>query len=161
MPEQQLNVWIPDEYKQALTQRAKREGRSVKAVIEDLIEQDLARQQGDLLEQQSLPLIREIVSIEVKRAIAQLRRDLLEDIKREILDVVQNNNTRLSKLVTRTVRDSGVIRRLLYALVAKTLGTTFAAKAYQDAMDNTVKELSAKTVAPYPPSPVEELEVEA
>src|SRR5690348_15283174 len=138
MPEQQLNVWIPEEYKNALVQRAKREDRSVKAIIVELIEQDLARQRGEVIEQQSLPLLREMIVTEVRKAVAQLRQDLLDDIRREVIGTMQNSHTRLSKLVTRTVRDSGVIRRLLYALVAKFAGIAFAGKAYQDAMDNTI-----------------------
>jgi activator of HSP90 ATPase len=158
MPEQQLNVWIPEAYKNALAQRAKQEDRSVKAIIVELIEQDIARQQGNQVEQQSVPLIREVVITEVRKAVAQLRQDLLEDIRREVVTAIQTSHARLSKSVTRTVRDSGIMRRLLYALVAKTAGTAFAGKAYQDAMDNTIKELSNKTMTPYPPSPVEEQE---
>ncbi len=149
MAEKQLNVWISEELKNALAQRAEQENRSVKALVEELIQQDYARRQGELVEQQSLPVIREVIATEVRKAMAQLRNDLREDMELEILDAMKefsrHNNTRLSKLITRTVRDSGINRRLVYAHLAKAFTKEFAAKAYKDAMENTVQELSARS----------------
>jgi glutamyl-tRNA reductase len=163
MPEQQLNVWIPEAYKNALTKKAEREGRSLKAIVVELIEQDIARQQGEAMERESLPIIRAIIHEEVRKAMAELYTKLhdamLRDIRDALKEYVHQGDTRLAKLMTRTVRDSGIIRRLLYALVSKTTGREFAAKAYDHAEQQTFKELSER-IASLPPSPTLEQEVE-
>ena len=60
MGEKQLNVWIDSDLKDALAERAKREKTSVTDLTEDILRQDMARQNGEVIEQQSLPIIREM-----------------------------------------------------------------------------------------------------
>ncbi len=163
MAKQQLNVSIDEALKHALDQKSKREGRTITAIVEDWIQQDTASEQGQEMERQSLPLIRETIREEVRRSNAELSTKIHDMMLYEIRDALKENivqgNTRLAKLITRTVRDSGIIRRLVYAFLSKTHGKVFAAKGYEYAEQQTMKELSERILA-LPQSPVEEQEVE-
>ncbi len=163
MAKQQLNVSIDKDLKHALDQKSEREGRTITAIVEDWIKQDTAREQGEVLERQSLPLLRETIREEVRRSNAELYTKVHDALIREIKDPLRENmvqgNTRLAKLITRTVRDSGIIRRLVYAFLSKTHGKVFATKGYEHAEQQTMKELSERIPA-LPQSPVEEQEVE-
>lgn len=163
MAKQQLNVSIDEDLKHAIDQKSKREGRTITAIVEAWIQQDTAREQGEVLERQSLPLVRETIREEVRRSNAELYTRIHDAMIREIRDTLKENiaqsTTRLAKLMTRTVRDSGIIRRLVYAFLSKTHGKVFATKGYEHAEQQTMKELSERIPA-LPQSPVEEQEVE-
>lgn len=163
MSKQQLNVSIDERLKQAMDQKAKREGRTITAIVEEWIKQDTAREQGETVERQSLPLIREVVREEIRRSNAELYMKLhdalLLDIRDALKDQMERNHSRLAKLVTRTVRDSGIIRRLVYAFLSKSHGKEFVIKAYDHAEQQTMKELSER-IPPVPQSLVEEQGVE-
>ncbi len=163
MPEQQLNVWIPEDYKTFLDQCAKRENRTVKAIIKGLIEREMAQARGEEMERQSLPAMRAMVREEVQRGTGELYTRLhdsvLGDLRNDLKESLHQNTTKLAKLLTRTVRDSGILRRLLYSLVSKATGREFAAKAYEHAEEMTRKELSERVTA-LPLSPLLEKELE-
>lgn len=163
MAKQQLNVSIDEGLKHALDQKSEREGRTLTAIVEAWIQQDTARQQGELLERQSLPLVRETIREEVRRSNAELYTKIHDAMILEIRDTLKENiaqsTTRLARLITRTVRDSGIIRRLVYAFLSKTHGKVFATKAYERAEQQTMQELSER-IPSLPQSPVEEQEVE-
>ena len=59
----QLNVWISTEAKQYLDERFEREGRHLYEQIEDYIRKDMASHRGEVVEQQSLPVISELVEV--------------------------------------------------------------------------------------------------
>jgi hypothetical protein len=61
--------------------------------------------------------------------------------------VSRNSDDRLASLIVRAVRDAGIIRRLLYVLVAKTFGLEFAQEAYENAKARSGQELVARTTA--------------
>ena len=147
--DKQLNVWIPEDLKIYLDERAEREDKHRNTIIAELLEQDRARRQGELVEQQSLPLFREVLQTELRKFLAQQRsnqQDDLDDLHQKILSefeelVPPNILTRIAKLATRTVRDSSINRHLLYAQVSKAHGPEFADKAYDDAEKQTNDEL--------------------
>ncbi len=147
----QLNVWISVEAKAYLDERFKQEGRHLNEQIEDYIRQDMAVHHGEIVEQQSLPMISEIIETKIRKATAQLRTDLREDMQLEMIEqiktITRNSDNRLAGLIVRAVRDSGIIRRLLYALVAKTHGTAFATEAYDDAREKAGQELASRITA--------------
>ncbi len=130
MGDKQLNVWIDSDLKDALAERAKREKKSVTDLTEDILRQDMARQNGEIIEQQALPIIREIVTTEVRKGIAQLLNDLRDelhlDLLEEIKTVVHRSDDRLAKLVVRAIRDAGISRRLVIAHLSKAYGPDFA-----------------------------------
>ena len=77
---QQLNMWINKETKAALARQAKLEQRSMAAIVEELIQHSTSHEQAELVERQSFPLIREVVVTEMRKALAQHRLDLGEDM---------------------------------------------------------------------------------
>jgi gamma-glutamylcysteine synthetase len=147
----QLNVWISVEAKQYLDERFEREGHHLYEQIEDYIRKDMAAHRGELVEQQSLPVISELVDTTLRKYTAQLRTDIREDMQLEIIEqiktITRNSDNRLASLIVRAVRDSGIIRRLLYALVAKTHGAAFAAEAYESAREKAGQELTSRITA--------------
>ena len=147
----QLNVWISIEAKGYLDERFKQEGRHLNEQIEDYIRQDMAVHHGEIVEQQSLPVISEIIETKLRKATAQLRTDLREDMQIEIIEqiktITRNSDNRLASLIVRAVRDAGIIRRLLYALVAKTHGADFATEAYESAREKAGQELASRITA--------------
>lgn len=147
----QLNVWISVQAKQHLDERFKQEGRHLNEQIEDLIRKDMAIHHGEIVEQQSLPVISEIIETKLHKATAQLRSDLREDMQLEMIEqiktITRNSDNRLAGLIVRAVRDAGIIRRLLYALVAKTHGAAFATEAYESAREKAGQELAPRATA--------------
>ena len=147
----QLNVWISVQAKQHLDERFKQEGRHLNEQIEDLIRKDMAIHHGEIVEQQSLPVISEIIETKLRKATAQLRSDLREDMQLEMIEqiktITRNSDNRLASLIVRAVRDAGIIRRLLYALVAKTHGAAFATEAYESAREKAGQELAPRATA--------------
>jgi gamma-glutamylcysteine synthetase len=144
----QLNVWISIEAKQYIDERYEQEGCHLNEQIEDYIRQQMAVHRGEIIEQQSLPAISDIIDSKLRKATAQLRADLLEDMHLEILEsirtMIRNSDNRLASLIVRAVRDAGIVRRVLYALVAKTFGAAFAQEAYENAKERAGKELASR-----------------
>ncbi len=147
----QLNVWISAEAKQYLDECFEREGRHLYEQIEDYIRKDMAAHRGEVVEQQSLPVISELVDTTLRKYMMQLRTELREDMQLEVIEqiktITRNSDNRLAGLIVRTVRDAGIIRRMLYALVAKTHGTDFASEAYESAREKAGQELSSRAMA--------------
>ncbi len=154
MGEKQLNVWIDSNLKDALAERAKREKKSVTDLTEDILRQDMARQNGEIIEQQALPIIREIVTTEVRKGMAQLLNDLRDelhlDLMEEIKTVTHRSDDRIAKLVVRAVRDAGISRRLVIAHLSKAYGPDFARSAYESAKEDAGKELASKATTKPP-----------
>src|SRR5258708_17270727 len=147
--EKQLNVWIDGDLKQALAERAEGEGRALTNLVEGILQQDMARVRGEIMEQQAMPVVRDIVQSELRRSIAQLRSDLREDMETEIVEAIRtmtrNSDNRLAGLIVRTVRDGGILRRLLFALMSKLVTPAFAQEAYEQAKEKAGQELSKST----------------
>jgi len=145
----QLDTWISKEAKEYLDERYEREGVHLYEQIESYIRRDMAVQRGEIMEQQSLPVISEIVDTTLRKYTAQLRADLREDMQLDILEamktMMRNSDNRLASLIVRAVRDAGIVRRLLYALVAKSFGPEFARDAYENAQVKAGQELAART----------------
>jgi|SRR6266699_4127068 len=148
MADQRLNMWIPEELKVYLAERAKNEERGMNQIVVDLIRQEMARQQGAVVEQQSLPVIREIVQTELRKALAQQRSDLREDMNLEFTNelkaLTRASDNRLAALMVRGLRDSNVARRLTYAMLARTHGPDFANRAYEDAREKAGRDLARR-----------------
>ena len=154
MGEKQLNVWIDSDLKVALAERAKREKKSVTDLTEEILRQDMARQNGEIIEQQALPIIRDIVTTEVRKGMAQLLGDLRDELHQDLLEeiktVSRHSDDRLAKLVVRAIRDAGISRRLVVAHLSKAYGPDFARSAYESAKEDAGKELASKATAKPP-----------
>jgi hypothetical protein len=145
--EKQLNVWLPVELRNYVAQRAKQEKRGRNQIIADLIRQDMAQRNGQLVEQNSLVVIREMVATELRQAHAQLRRDLREDREHEAeshREWVRKQVGRLAGLIIMAIRNSGIGRRLSYTLLSKAHGPEFAKATYDDARAKANRELLPK-----------------
>jgi uncharacterized protein YprB with RNaseH-like and TPR domain len=132
--EKQLNVWIDGDIKDALANRAQREGKSLKELIEGILRQDVVRQNGERIE---LPLIREMIAAEVEKAAMELHSELLKEI--DIL--LRRHIDRLAKHVVRIAHDIGISRQLQTAHLSKAYGLAFAKEAYEHAEAGVRKEL--------------------
>src|SRR6266571_2283441 len=102
---EQLNVWISVEAKQFLDERYKQEGLYFNEQIEDYIRKEMALHRGEVVEEQALPVISEVVDAKLRKALAQLRADLREDMQIEILEamktMMRNSDNRLASLIVR------------------------------------------------------------
>ncbi len=84
--QRQLNVWIDNDLKDALTDIAQREGVSIKELTENMLQREIARLQGEAVEQQALPVIRKVFRSEFRKVVTQFSEDvqishLLKEIK--------------------------------------------------------------------------------
>ncbi len=148
---EQLNVWISVEGHHYLNERAEREDRHLNELIEEFIRRDMAVHSGEIIEQHALPVISEIVEAKLQKHLAHFRIDLRQDMQFEILEpvktVIRSSDNRLAGLIVRAVRDAGIIRRFLYALVAKQFGAAFAKEAHDDAKEKAGQELAVRATA--------------
>ena len=144
MGDVRLDAWIPEELKAYLADRAKRENRGMNQVLADLLRQEQAREQGAVIEQQSLPVIREIVQTELRKTAAQLRSDLRDDVSLDMKAFHTKSDNRLAALIIRATRDAALARRLIYTVLAKAEGPDFAQRAYETATERVGKELAAR-----------------
>lgn len=147
MADKQLNVWIAEELKSYVSQRAEQEKRGMNTIIAELIQKDMVQRHGELVTKNSLAVLQEIVSAEVRQAHAQLRRDLREDY--ELAQVFQTEwlkkqFDRLARLMVMAIRNGGIARRLAYVLLSKAYGSSFAKSAYDHAKEKVHEELLPK-----------------
>ncbi len=151
MPDEQpvqLNVWIPKELRDYVEDKKKRENKpGMNIVIADLIRQERAREQGEVIEQQSLPVLQELIRKEVRQALAEHRRNVHDDRQQEMEE--QNTSLRkgfdrIAALTVNAIRNAGIGRRLSYSLLAKAYGSTFALEAFEDAKEKAKRELLPK-----------------
>ncbi len=146
----QLNVWISAEARAFLDQ-CKKEGMDRTTLIETLLRQAMAQRAGEQVERQSLPVIHESIDTTMRKYLAQLRSDLREDMRVEVVEAMKTtartSENRLARLIVRVMRDTGIARRLVFALMSKTLGTEFAHEAYEHAKAAAGQELAARSTA--------------
>src|SRR5712692_9768093 len=90
MPERKrLDVMVRAEVRDALDQQAQQQGRTLTAVAEEYLVAGLARYRGEMIEQQSLPVIREILQTELRKTAAEMRLGVREDIEAEVVPEVK------------------------------------------------------------------------
>ncbi len=144
----QLNVWIPKDLKDYVADRAKRENKpGMNVLIADFIRQERAREQGEVVEQQSLPVLQEIMRQEIRQALAEHRREVRDDRaleQTEQRDYLRKGFDRMAALIVHAIRNAGIDRRLAYSVLAKAYGPSFAQVAFEDAKEKTQKELAPK-----------------
>jgi antitoxin component of RelBE/YafQ-DinJ toxin-antitoxin module len=130
MSDKQLNVWIRSDLREAIKEVAEREGRTMTALVEEFLAQGIARQRGEVIEQQSLPVVREAIHSEIGQANAQLYhalRDLLHTKLLEDLKAVEKKgDDRLAALLVRAIREGGIARRMIYPLLVRLVSESFS-----------------------------------
>jgi hypothetical protein len=132
-----FDVWLPSDLYEALSAQSEQEGRPMRAIVEEYVRAGMARARGEELEQRALPLVREIVSDELRKANAQLYTKLTGGLQADLLAEIKTqgrrSDDRLAALSLRAIREGGIAWRLVYALIARQLSPTIAGEAYQDA----------------------------
>ena len=151
MPDEQpvqLNVWIPKDLKDYLAERAKRDNKQgMNVIVAELVRQERAREQGEVVEQQALPILQEMIRQEVRQALAEHRREVREDRVLELdeqRDYLRRGFDRMAALLVHAIRNAGIGRRLIYALLAKQTTPDFALSVFEDAKEKTQRDLAPK-----------------
>jgi hypothetical protein len=145
MEDKRIDAWIPGDCKDYLMERAKQEDRSMNQLLAELIQQERAREQGAVIEQQSLPVIREIVQSELRKQLAQQRLDLREDMHLEFVNEIKTllraSDNRIAAFLVKIFRHANIGQRLIYTVLARAHGSDYAAKVYEDASQKAGRDL--------------------
>ncbi len=147
MPDKQLNVWLPEELRNHVAKRAEQEKRGMNAIIAELIQHDIAQRHSEMVESNSLAVVREMMAEEIRQAHAQLRRSLRDDREAEAElhhEWVQKQIDRLAGLSVMAIRNAGIARRLVYTVLSKSYGPGLAKVAHDDAREKVQLELLPK-----------------
>lgn len=143
-----LDMTIRADLRDFVEKESQQTGKPMNIIVDELLEIAVAYKRGEIIEQQSLPVISEIVYTALRKHRAELRAELREDLQAEVVDVlrevIRKSTDRVIALVIRTVRDAATIRRLVYTLIAKAYTPEFAKKAYEDAREKAGQELSPR-----------------
>jgi len=134
----QLGLRIEEHLKDGLDQRAQQTNTPVTKVLENYIEAGLARDSGELIEQNSLPAIRAAVREEVNRAMQELYQQLSADLQKS----ARRSDDRLAALIVKAARSAGISWRLIYSLAAKLVSQDFASRVLEDAREKAGKEIA-------------------
>lgn len=150
--EKQLSIWIDGELKDDLIKRAQQEHIPLKQLVEDILRQSMAHHRGEMIERQALPVIREVVRRELRRAFAQLLTSIRQDVNPRTIDqmttVTQQNYDHLAALVS---RHGTINRRLLYTLLSHTVGEALAYDAYEQAIQwSRTTSTEVRLLQPFP-----------
>jgi hypothetical protein len=144
-----LDMTIRADLRDFVEEESQRTGRPMNFVVDELLEMAVAHRRGEIIEQQSLPVISEIVYTALRKQKAELRAELREDMRAEVVDLlreaIRKATDRVVALVIRTARDAAIIRRLVYVIIAKAYTPEFAKKMYEDAREKAGQELSPRS----------------
>jgi hypothetical protein len=146
MVRKRLDVQIEAERFEYIKNESESTGKAMNVISDELIAIGIAVKRGEIIEQQSLPVIREIIDTSLRKHLAVQRNELREDMSleftNEIKAISKNSDNRLAALIVRTLRDANIARRLMYTLLAKAHGVDFALKAYEDASEKAGRDIS-------------------
>lgn len=141
-----LDVAISSDLRDFIAEEADRTGKPMNIVTDELLGHAIAHRRGEMIEQQSLPVIREIVQSELRKSMAQLLTDLREALLVELLngikEITRKSDSRIVSLIVRLMRDAGIARRMIYALTTKLVSTSFASQAFEDANEKAGKDIA-------------------
>jgi hypothetical protein len=147
METKQLNVWIPEEYRNWIAERAEKENCGMNKIIADLIRDDIARHKEEFIQNASLLVLQEMLAKEIHQTHAQLRQRLREDRAEEredLWETMKKQFDRLAGLTVNATRNGGIARRLVYILLSKAHGSQFAKEAHDYATKKTNEDLTPK-----------------
>jgi len=107
-------------------------------LIERYLEEGIARDNGELIEQSSLPAIRAAVREEVGKAMQELYQQLSSDLQKS----ARRSDDRLAALIVKAARGSGISWRIIYSLASKLVTPDFATRVLDDAREKVGKEIA-------------------
>src|SRR5690242_7178011 len=129
MVKKRLDIRIAEELRDGVDLVAQRNGQNLTTVVERYVRDGLARDNGMLVEESSLPEIRAAVQEEVGKTMAELYQKLSDDLKSHLKETARRSDNRLAALIVKAARSAGIGQRMIYALVSKSIGQDFAARA--------------------------------
>lgn len=123
-------------------------GIPMNVIADELLALGMSIKRGELIEQQSLPVIREIVHSELRKQLTDLRMHMREDLVMEFtteLKAVQRaSDNRLAALLVRIGRDAHIALRLVFSQLALAYGRPRAMEVYEDAKEKAGAAVSRR-----------------
>ncbi len=148
MQKDRLNIYLDPDISAAVRALAGNEELKISRVAEELITLGLSIKKGEVVEQQSLPIIHDIVEAALRKALAQQRADIQQDMQLEFTNEIKSlhrvSDNRFAALLVRAQRDSNIARRLIYAHLARAYGPDYARLTYEDAKEKAGKEMARR-----------------
>jgi hypothetical protein len=133
----QIGLRVDAHLKDGLNDQAERSSKAVTTLLEEYIAAGLARDNGELIEQNSLPAIRAAVREEVGKAMQELYQQLSDDLQKS----ARRSDDRLAALIVKAARSAGIAQRMLFSLASKLVNYEFAMKIWESAKEQTGKAL--------------------
>lgn len=137
MPKERFDIRISADLRRRLDDQAAHHG-GITALAERYFEEGLARESGELVEQSSLPAIREAVRSEFNACMDQL----YERLSRDLQQSARKSDERLAALIIKAARSAGITQRMLFSLTSKLVSNDFALKVWDAASEQTSKALA-------------------
>ena len=134
----QLGLRVDDHLKDGLNDQAQRSSKSATMLLEEYIAAGLARDNGELVEQNSLPAIRAAVREEVGKAMQELYQQLSADLQKS----ARKSDGRLAALIVKAARSAGIAQRMLFSLASKLVNYEFAMKIWDSAKEQVGKDIA-------------------
>ena len=138
----QLGLRVEGHLKDGLSDQARRTGISETKILEEYIAAGLARDSGELIEQNSLPAIREAVRQTVKEEVNRAFSELYTQLSADLQKSARRSDDRLASLIVKAARYSGIGQRMLYSFMAKMVNPDFAAKMFEAAREQVGKDIA-------------------
>jgi hypothetical protein len=155
METRQLNVWIAEEYKDYIAERAEEEHCGMNKIVSDLIRDDIVRRKGDVAQSASLLLLQEMLRKEFHQNHIQLRDQLRQQLREDraeeradLREYLKKQFDRLAGLAVWSIKNGGIAYRLVYTVLAKGHGGPFAKEAYGIAEKRTIEDIAPKKKTP-------------
>jgi hypothetical protein len=136
MSKERFAIRISPDLRRRLDDQAAHNG-GITALAERYFAEGLARDSGELVEQNSLPAIREAVRSEVQICMDQLYERLSQDLQQS----ARKSDDRLAALIVKAARSAGIAQRMLFSLASKLVNNDFAMKIWESAKEQTGKAL--------------------
>jgi len=145
-----LDVSITGELRDYIHDEAQRLGKPMNVVSDELLALAIAHQCAERIERQSLSLIREVVSTELRCEHARLRTETQEDMRLELLEEIkaaEGSHDELMNVLSRILHEVRTVRRMLYPFIAHEVDPQFAAQVFDDAKRRTGKSVLPNSVS--------------
>jgi hypothetical protein len=137
MQKGRLDVRVSTELRHQLEAKVQQSEISLTKLAERYLVEGLARDNGELIEQSSLPAIREAVRSEFNACMDQL----YERLSRDLQQSARRSDDRLAALIVKAARSAGIAQRMMFSLASKLVNYEFAMKIWESAKEQTGKAL--------------------
>ena len=137
MPKERFDIRISAELRHQLEAKVRQNETSLTKLAERYLVEGLACDNGELIEQSSLPAVRETVRSEFNACMDQLYERLSSDLQQS----ARKSDDRLAALIVKAARSAGIAQRMLFSLASKLVSYEFAMKIWESAKGQTGKAL--------------------